>query len=279
MKREMEILCIGNELLIGKTLNTNAHWLAGRATSLGMVVKRITIAGDEIDEIATVVQEALDRKPRFIVTTGGLGPTFDDKTLAGIAKALNLRLEVNKKALEMVRRKYEAHFNKRIEKRDLTPARVKMATLPEGAKPLPNPAGTAPGVLISVKQTLLVVLPGVPPEMEMIFEDSVAPLLKKEAGTIGFFEKSIYVDGIVESTLTPLIDDVMQDNPTVYVKSHVYVRSHTGSEAKKPQIELHLSTTARNAKAARSCLDDAAAQLARLMEKNGGKVVPQEAEQ
>jgi len=95
MNQHMEIICIGNELLIGKTLNTNATWLAKRATSLGITVKRITIVRDEIEEIADVIREVLQRKPRFIITTGGLGPTFDDKTLEGIAKALNRKLEVN----------------------------------------------------------------------------------------------------------------------------------------------------------------------------------------
>jgi molybdenum cofactor synthesis domain-containing protein len=275
----MEILCIGNELLIGKTLNTNAHWLAGQATSQGIIVKRITTVEDDIGEIATVVQEALHRKPRFIVTTGGLGPTFDDKTLTGIAKALNRRLQVNTTALEMIRRKYEAHFNRKLEKKDMTPARIKMATLPEKAKPLPNPVGTAPGVLLSVGQASIVVLPGVPPEMEMIFKDSVVPLLRKETGTIAFFEKSIFAHGIVESALAPLIDTVMRESPVVYVKSHVYVKSNAGSEAKRPQIELHLSTTSTNAKTAQTSLSKAAAQLSRLIEKNGGMVVPQKVKQ
>ena len=113
MNQQMEIVCVGNELLIGKTLNTNAHWLARRATSLGIMVKQITVVGDDVDEIAKVIREALKRKPRFIITTGGLGPTFDDKTLEGIAKALNLKLEVNEKALKMVRKKYEAYVNRK----------------------------------------------------------------------------------------------------------------------------------------------------------------------
>ena len=101
----MEIICIGNELLIGKTLNTNAQWIAKRATSLGMAVKRITVVGDDVDEIAGAVREALQRKPRFILTTGGLGPTFDDKTLEGIARALNRELKVDESALNMIKGK------------------------------------------------------------------------------------------------------------------------------------------------------------------------------
>ncbi|MGC9345707.1 MAG: nicotinamide mononucleotide deamidase-related protein [Candidatus Bathyarchaeales archaeon] len=263
----MEIICVGNELLIGKTLNTNAHWMAKRATSLGIMVKRITVVSDDVDEIASVVQEALKRKTKFVITTGGLGPTFDDKTLEGIAKALNRKLEVNGKALEMVKEKYEAYFKEgKMEKVELTPSRVKMATLPEGAAPLPNPVGTAPGVIINFDDMFLIALPGVPPEMEAIFEGSVAPLLKREAGEVTFFETSIYADDIMESALAPLIDQVMHDNP------YVYIKSHPRGEERKPHIEIHFSTTAKNSKAARDRLGKAIIQLSELVERNGGKI-------
>jgi len=267
MNQQMEIVCVGNELLIGKTLNTNAHWLARRATSLGIIVKRITVVRDDIDEIAKALCESLRRKPRFIITTGGLGPTFDDKTLEGIAKALNCKLEINEKALKMVREKYEAYVKAgRIEKVELTQPRVKMAKLPEGAEPLPNPIGTAPGVMIRVKETFLIALPGVPSEMEAIFEESVVPLLKKERGEVTFFEISIYADNIMESTLAPLIDKAMHDNP------YVYIKSHPKGEEKKPHIETHFSTTAKNSKTAEDRLGMAIIQLSELVEKNGGRV-------
>jgi len=263
----MEIICVGNELLIGKVLNTNAHWLVGRATSLGIRVRRITIVGDDIEEIANTACEVLQRKPRFIITTGGLGPTFDDKTLEGIAKALNVKLTLNEKALKMVREKYEAYAKAgRIEKVELTQPRVKMATLPEGAEPLRNPTGTAPGVLMKSEKSFLIALPGVPPEMEAIFEESVAPLLKKEAGEIAFFETSIYADHIMESTLSPLIDKTMHDNP------YVYIKSHPKGEERKPHIELHFSTTAKDTKTAKRHIGKAMIQLSELMEKQGGKI-------
>lgn len=109
----LEIICIGNELLIGKTSNTNATWLAKSVTSLGLPVTRIAVVEDDVDEIAGTIREALARKPKLIITTGGLGPTFDDKTLEGIAKALGRRLEVNANALRMVRTKYEAYLKQR----------------------------------------------------------------------------------------------------------------------------------------------------------------------
>ena len=78
---EVEIICIGNELLSGITLNTNAQWLANQITKVGGVVKKIIVVGDDINEIAIVIRESLKRKPDLIITCGGLGPTYDDKTL------------------------------------------------------------------------------------------------------------------------------------------------------------------------------------------------------
>jgi len=270
MAAQLEIICIGNELLIGKVLNTNAQYLAKRSTSLGIFVKRITVAEDNVNEIASVISEALQRKTRFIITTGGLGPTFDDKTLEGIAKALNCKLAVNEKALRMVKEKYEAYVKAgRMEKAELTPPRVKMATLPENAEPLPNPVGTAPGVIISFKDSVIIALPGVPPEMEAIFEESVVPLLKKEAGKVAFFERSIYADNIMESTLAPLIDKIMHDNPYIYIKSHP-----KGAE-KRPHMEIHFSTTAEDLEIGEKNLEKGIVQLSELIRKSGGKVTLQ----
>jgi nicotinamide-nucleotide amidase len=269
----VEILCVGNELLIGRTLNTNATWLAKRITSLGLIVKRITVVGDEVDEIAEALREALRRKPKFVVMTGGLGPTFDDKTLEGIARGLNRRLEVSEEALKMVRKKYEEyHRQGKIERVEMTPPRVKMATFPEGTEPLPNPVGTAPAMLAKVKEVFIIALPGVPPEMEAIFNDSLVEIIKKEAGRSGFFEASIHADGIMESNLAPLIDQVMQDCSHVYIKSHVYMKSQVQVEGRKSHIELHFSTRAIDPKTARTRLNRAIGQLSELVQKNGGRI-------
>ncbi|MCW4007559.1 MAG: nicotinamide mononucleotide deamidase-related protein [Candidatus Bathyarchaeota archaeon] len=267
MVTELEIICVGNELLIGKTLNTNAQWMAKQATALGAAVKRITVVADDVNEIASAVREALKRKPRFIITTGGLGPTFDDKTLEGIAKALRRKLEVNQEALRMVREKYEAYVREQgAEKAELTPPRIKMATLPRKAKPIPNPVGTAPAALISLKETTLLALPGVPSEMEVIFRQTVEPLLKQSAGKSVFCERSIYVEGVMESNLAPLIDKVMRDNAGVYVKSHPKGRESM------PRIELHFSIAADEAEKSNEKLQRAISQLSSDLAKIGGKV-------
>jgi nicotinamide-nucleotide amidase len=267
MTADMEIICIGNELLIGKTLNTNAQWIANQATSIGIAVKRITVIVDDINEIANATRETLNRKPQFAVTTGGLGPTFDDKTLQGIAKALNRQLIVNTKALEMVKEKYQNYTQDKTATAEMTPPRIKMATLPEKAEPIPNPVGTAPGVRITLENTTLLVLPGVPSEMKAIFNESVAPLLKQATGKNAFYEKSIYADNIMESSLAPLIDKVMQDNHGVYVKSHPKGRED------RPHMEIHLSTKADDAEKAEEKLRKAVVQLSGLVVKVGGSIV------
>jgi nicotinamide-nucleotide amidase len=270
MASQIEIICVGNELLIGKIVNTNAQWLAKRITTLGLNVNRITVIGDNLEEISVVVREAVRRKPQFIITTGGLGPTFDDMTLEGVAKALSRRLEVNPQALKMVEEKYHRYVKEgRIKKIELTPPRIKMAKLPTDSNPLPNPIGTAPGVITNYNGVTIIALPGVPSEMEAIFDESVASLIKRVAGNVTFYETSIDVDGIMESDMAPLIDLVMHDNPYVYVKSHP---SRTGEG--KPHLELHLSTTAENSTTAKNRVSKTLIQITELTQMKGGKTKP-----
>jgi len=267
MAQQIEIICIGNELLIGKVVNTNAQWLAKRITTFGLNVNRVTVIGDRVEEISAAIREAVGRKPQFILTTGGLGPTFDDKTLEGVAKALSRTLEVNPQALKMVEEKYRRYVEEgRIEKVEFTPPRVKMAKLPTESSPLPNPVGTAPGVITKINGVTIVALPGVPSEMEAIFDESVAPLIKRAAGNVAFYETSLDVDGIMESDMAPLIDRVMHDNPYVYVKSHP---SRTGEG--KPHLELHLSTTAENSTTAKNRVIKALVHVTELTQMKGGK--------
>ena len=266
MTGNVEIISVGNELLIGKTLNTNAQWLAKRLTLLGLNVRRITTIGDDIKEIETAVKEAIDRKPNFLITTGGLGPTFDDKTLKGVAKALNVVLSLNTEARKMIQEKYRAYAKEQgLEEIELTLARIKMAKLPKGAEPLPNPIGTAPGVRIVHDKALIVALPGVPSEMEAIFGNSVAPAVREFAGNVTFFETSLGISGLMESELAPIIDKVMDDNSQVYIKSHP-----RGAE-KNPHIELHLSTTANDSTVAKNRVSRALIQITDSIQARGGR--------
>jgi nicotinamide-nucleotide amidase len=268
-RTSIEIICIGNELLIGKTLNTNARWLAKRITALGLKTHRITIIGDSVEEISNALREAIQRNPHFIITTGGLGPTFDDKTLEGIAMALERKLAIRNQALKMIEEKYRQYVEEgRMERAELTPPQIKMARLPEGAKPIFNPVGTAPAVIIKHDDTTVIALPGVPSEMKGIFDESVAPLLKEAAGEVTFFETSLDVTGMMEPAVAPLIDRVMHDNP------YVYIKSHPKGEETVSHLELHLSTTAEETDLAKKRVGKALIQLSELIQEKGGKVKP-----
>ena len=235
---KVELLSIGNELLLGNTVNTNASWLASQITSLGGIVTRITIVPDNLEEISRAIKEAVDRKPDFIITTGGIGPTFDDMTTKAVAKAFHLRLKVHQTALKMVREHYARRFpNRRI---SLTPPRLKMAIFPSGGLAIPNPVGTAPALHLNTHRTQIYCLPGVPKEAEAIFRESLSQTIHSKAGNKIFVEKWLKVQGVMESSLAPIIDKVMPKWPSVYIKSHP-----RGAEGKGgPRIELHFSISA-----------------------------------
>jgi nicotinamide-nucleotide amidase len=267
MSISVELISIGNELLIGKISNTNAHWLAQQITKLGALLTRITTIPDHIPTVAQTINEAIARKPHYIITTGGLGPTFDDKTFQGIAQALNYDMAVNSQALEMVKQKCQEYAKKRglSNEIDMTPSRIKMAVFPQNTQPVTNPVGTAPALYVKVNETVLFSLPGVPLEMEAIFSQTIAPQIVKSVGGVVFSEKSVFAYDIAEANLAPLIDKVMADNVGVYVKSHPMW-------TQKRRIELHLTLLSRLEELPKEKLSKAAEELKCLIEVNGGFV-------
>lgn len=134
-------------------------WLVGKATYRAWwQFDSVTVIQDTIPEIAAAINEAAARKPQFIITTGGLGPTFNDKTLQGITVVLNSKLKVNPEAMAFVKKRCIEYSKKHDYSTNIewTPPRVKMATLPEKAIAVDNPIGTAPAVRANVKETILV---------------------------------------------------------------------------------------------------------------------------
>jgi len=230
----VEILSVGNELLLGNTVNTNATWIAAQATAAGAEVRRITTVEDNLGEISAAVKESLRREPNFLIITGGIGPTFDDMTLKGVAKSLGRRMKLDPNAVVMIRNHYARRFEGKVMK--LTKPRLKMARIPERSMPLFNPVGTAPGVSLSLNRADIFCLPGVPSEAKAIFQQSILPKLRARAGGRPYLEKWVKIEGIMESSLAPIIDHVMSRVPGVYIKSHP-----RGVENGRSRIELHFS--------------------------------------
>ncbi|MDG6920324.1 MAG: competence damage-inducible protein A [Nitrososphaerota archaeon] len=213
----VEMLAVGKELLIGRTLNSNALWVGRRLARMGSMIKEITTVDDELDEIGAAVLAIVRRSPDFLVVVGGLGPTPDDMTLKGIARALRLRLERNAEALRLIR----AHYIERgMDEAALTPPRVKMAILPAGSKPLQNDIGTAPGVRLVSGRTVVFCLPGVPAEMRSIFRKSVEPEVRAKVGKVFRRCFTMRIEGVPESALAPSLAEEMRTHPGAYIKSH-----------------------------------------------------------
>ncbi len=263
MTCSVELLCVGNELLVGKIVNTNATWLARKITFLGGSVSRVTTVGDDIREIQEAARSILARGPDLLLTSGGLGPTFDDITIKGLSHAVRLPLKVNKEALNQIKARYQKVFSSR--RFVLTKFRTKMAAFPVGARPLLNPVGTAPGMALKVRKTLVICLPGVPKEMRTIFSRHVAPMIRLKTGTDGYISRTVWVRGIFESELAPLIDRVMRRHPEVYVKSH----PQGGEGRAESRIELDFSYRSHDVVKGRRVVSGAIAQMRRLLTGRG----------
>ncbi len=187
----VELLTIGSEVIRGATLNTNAAYLARRLGSLGWIGRRQVTVPDEPAALRAALREALERA-QVVITTGGLGPTFDDVTAAAIAAATGLPLVPSGSAAAHVRRFYKAHH------RRLQRAALRQALVPAGAAALPNALGTAPGLWLQLPHTLLIALPGVPGEMRWVFEHAVLPRLRRLARGPALAASMIRTVGIVE---------------------------------------------------------------------------------
>lgn len=267
IQTSFDIISIGYELLDGRVLNTNAKWLAEQISSLGGKVCRIVVVGDQVEEISSVIRDSFRRKIDWVITTGGLGPTYDDITLQGVAKAANRKLVLNRRALEMIKKKYLELFEKGlIDSPELTPHRIKMAMLPRGAEPLENEVGSAPGVLLKSGKTRIVCLPGVPSELENIFTKRVKPLLEKSMKKICTADRWLLIIGVPESTLAPKIDEVKTKFPQVYVKSH------PKREEEKSIINLYMRALAKTPSKCHKTLNDVEKIIIRLVEELGGTI-------
>lgn len=252
----VEILVIGNEILVGDIQDTNTGWLCRLINSRGGHVSRGTLLRDDIDVIAAEVRLALGRGPDVIFTSGGLGPTADDLTLAAVAKGAGVPLRLHDEALRMVRDQYDRfHAMGIMAQGGLNPGREKMAWLPEGGVPLFNPGGTAPGVLLQAGRTSIISLPGVPSELKGIIEASLQGFLDRTFGAGGSRARTLRVECNDESILEPVLARVVPRHPRVYVKS----LATTVGES--PELDITLTVTGGGAGEREELLDAAYAEL------------------
>ncbi len=211
MNRSAEIICVGTELLLGDIVNGNARYLAQQLASLGIAHHYQTVVGDNPLRIQRAVAIACERA-RLIIFTGGLGPTPDDLTMATLANFFDTPLSERPEIIADI----EAKFARRgYQLNDIS---RRQAQLPAGATILPNPVGTAPGVLWEARPGLLLMtFPGVPREMKAMWQATAAPYLRNNGWADGVIHsQTLKFWGIGEETLAGKVRPFLDlENPTV----------------------------------------------------------------
>jgi len=194
------LLAVGNELLSGRTRDVNLHFLGGVLNGRGLPLNEARVVRDDPDEIAAAVREML-LPGTLLVTTGGLGPTSDDITLEGVARALGVPLRDCPAAAAMIDARYRNAGEKVPE------GALKQAVLPEGSIPVRNPAGVAPGVVLPALGGVVVSLPGVPHEVREMFQTCLSVAGIVETRGSGFHVRTWGIrEGDLFNTLRPVQD-------------------------------------------------------------------------
>jgi len=210
-----EIITIGTELLLGEIADTNTRLIARSLRSIGLDLYRTTTVGDNVARIAQAVRESLARA-EAVLTTGGLGPTVDDPTREAIALALGVPTEFRPELWEQIQERF-ARF-----RRPASENNRRQAFIPRGAVAIENPVGTAPAFRAETDGSVVIALPGVPAELEVLLEAEVLPYLRRRLKLQAVIHaRVLHAAGVGESWLDERIADLeTQTNPTVGIAAH-----------------------------------------------------------
>lgn len=201
------LLSIGDELLIGKTINTNASWLGEQLSAIGFDIHCVETISDNREQILSSLNRLIAEN-NVVIITGGLGPTNDDITKFVLCELFHTELEFNQQAYDGMAR-YVLARNQEINEKNLT-----QAQFPKKARFVPNPCGTASGMWFEKNGTIVVSLPGVPREMKAIMSESVIPWLKERFKLPAIYHRHVLVSNIAESKLAEIIADWEEQLPS-----------------------------------------------------------------
>ena len=235
-----EIIAVGSELLTPDRLDTNSLFLTAELNKLGIEVVRKTVVGDDRALLLEAFRDALNRVP-VIIASGGLGPTEDDLTREAVAELLGRKLVRN----DAVVRAIEARF--RSFGRQMTENNLRQAMVPEGAEPLENPRGTAPGLWLEKGDQVIALLPGPPRELKPLFLEQVLPRLQRRAPAGKMFHRELRITGLGESHVDHLAGPIYTKYPQVQttvlaspgeVQIHLRIWSSDADSAAKTLAEI-----------------------------------------
>lgn len=210
-----EICAIGSELLSGDTVDTNSSDLAQALRAIGIELRFISAVGDDEYLIAKALEQGMARSD-VVLTTGGLGPTVDDKTRAAVARATGRSLILHQELLDQI----EARFTRWG--RCMTRNNLRQAYTPSGALPIENPVGTAPCFIVEHGHSQIICLPGVPHEMSYLLKNAIVPYLRRQFPSTEVVKmKILHTVGVGESILDDKIGDLEAlENPVVGLAAH-----------------------------------------------------------
>jgi nicotinamide-nucleotide amidase len=216
------IVAVGDELLSGHTSDTNSSWLAHRLSQSAYPCSRIVVIPDRVEAIAAELRSAAAEADR-VFCCGGLGPTPDDRTMAGVAHMLGVELVVDEGVLAGIRDRVARRFREgRAESPEPNPGNLKMSLIPQGSTVLRNPVGGAPPLAIALPSAgapgWLFVLPGVPAELKAVFDEEIEPTYLSGAGGRQFRE--LRFEGVPESSFFPALIELEGSYPEVSFGSY-----------------------------------------------------------
>ena len=201
--RSAEILCVGTELLLGDIVNTNAAYLSRQLAELGIRVYKHTAVGDNPARLRRALDAAF-AEADIVITSGGLGPTYDDLTKETVAAYFGRKMKMHEDSLTAIK----AYFERTG--RVMTDNNKKQAMMPEGATVFPNHYGTAPSLAITGEgenPKTVIMLPGPPGELTRIFAEEVRPYLERKRGTT-IVSKNIHIFGMGESAVEACLSEL-----------------------------------------------------------------------
>ncbi|MEL6964598.1 MAG: competence/damage-inducible protein A, partial [Pseudomonadota bacterium] len=200
-----EIIAIGTELLLGQIVDTNSSWMGGQLALAGIDSYYQTKVGDNQARMVESLRLALSRSDA-VICCGGLGPTQDDITREAIADVMGVKLVRHDWIADHIRTMFEQRG------REMAPSNLRQADVPEGATPIKEMPGTAPGLLCPIGQQVIYAVPGVPHEMRTMLEGTVLPDLKQRAGVTSVITSRVLRTwGYTESGLADLLADRITD--------------------------------------------------------------------
>lgn len=248
---QAEIIAIGSELLTPYRSDTNSLWLTSQLNALGISLRQKTIVGDDEQCLEDALRDALKRSS-MIISTGGLGPTEDDITRKVFSRVLKRPLILHQDILDHIRKLFESRNLK------MSSNNERQALVPRGAEVLPNPNGTAPGILIREGTQVIAMLPGPPREMQPMFTNHVRPVLEPLAGGKRLRQRVMRVSGMGESAIDNLI-------APVYSR---YTNPSTTILFNRTDVEIHLTAFAPTDTEADRLIDEVAVQIEEKLGEN-----------